>query len=153
MVNTNGIRIAQDRDFARRLAEYMPGFEIYLQFDSFEEHVLKELRGADLRRIRRQAIEHLNEFNISTTLVVTLKKGSMTAKSATSFSTGFSKRRCAASPFSRFRRRTAGGYDPATDRLTVSEVRRMIIDQSEVFTDATFCRCPATRIASPWVMR
>ena len=105
MVNTNGIRIAQDRDFARRLAEYMPGFEIYLQFDSFEEHVLKELRGADLRRIRRQAIEHLNEFNISTTLVVTLKKGSMTAKSATSFSTGFSKRRCAASPFSRFRRR------------------------------------------------
>jgi uncharacterized radical SAM superfamily Fe-S cluster-containing enzyme len=36
MVNTNGIRIARDRAFAERLAEYMPGFELYLQFDSLE---------------------------------------------------------------------------------------------------------------------
>ena len=38
--------------------------------------------------------------------------------------------------------RPAGGYDPATDRLTVSEVRRMIIDQSEVFTDADILPVP-----------
>src|SRR5213593_3470457 len=31
MVNTNGLRIAQDAAFARRLAGYMPGFELYLQ--------------------------------------------------------------------------------------------------------------------------
>ena len=36
MVNTNGIRIAQDEAFAKRLADYMPDFEVYLQFDSFE---------------------------------------------------------------------------------------------------------------------
>ncbi len=36
MVNTNGIRIAQDEEFAARLAGYMPDFEVYLQFDSFE---------------------------------------------------------------------------------------------------------------------
>ena len=36
MVNTNGLRIAQDEAFAERLADYMPDFEIYLQFDSFE---------------------------------------------------------------------------------------------------------------------
>jgi uncharacterized radical SAM superfamily Fe-S cluster-containing enzyme len=36
MVNTNGIRIARDQAFAERLVEYMPGFEVYLQFDSFE---------------------------------------------------------------------------------------------------------------------
>ena len=34
MLNTNGIRIAQDRDFVRALAELKPGFEVYLQFDS-----------------------------------------------------------------------------------------------------------------------
>ena len=34
MVNTNGMRIARDEAFAERLAGYMPGFEVYLQFDS-----------------------------------------------------------------------------------------------------------------------
>src|SRR6185312_6068519 len=34
MVNTNGVRIASDADFARRLKQYMPRFEVYLQFDS-----------------------------------------------------------------------------------------------------------------------
>src|SRR5437588_5005433 len=33
MLNTNGVRIANDPEFARRLADYMPGFEVYLQFD------------------------------------------------------------------------------------------------------------------------
>jgi uncharacterized radical SAM superfamily Fe-S cluster-containing enzyme len=34
MVNTNGIRLAKDEEFVKRLASYMPDFEIYLQFDS-----------------------------------------------------------------------------------------------------------------------
>jgi hypothetical protein len=29
MINTNGIRIARERDFAARLAEYGKGFEVY----------------------------------------------------------------------------------------------------------------------------
>ena len=33
MINTNGIRIANDDDFIERLNNYMPGIEIYLQFD------------------------------------------------------------------------------------------------------------------------
>ena len=56
MINTNGLRIAREPGFAERLAEFMPGFEVYLQFDS----------------LRREALERCN---ISTTLVVTLKKG------------------------------------------------------------------------------
>src|SRR5438552_2806250 len=75
MVSTNGIRIAQDEAFAARLAEYMPGFEVYLQFDSLEERPLRELRGVDLREVRQRALERLNRYNISTALVVTLKKG------------------------------------------------------------------------------
>jgi hypothetical protein len=34
MLNTNGIRTAM-AGFAERLATYAPGFEVYLQFDSF----------------------------------------------------------------------------------------------------------------------
>ena len=34
-----------------------------------------ELRGADLRDVRERALERLNALGISTTLVVTLKKG------------------------------------------------------------------------------
>ncbi|MEM6380412.1 MAG: radical SAM protein, partial [Bacteroidota bacterium] len=75
MLNTNGIRIATEDGFAERLAKYTPDFEIYLQFDSFRKEVLQQIRGLDLRRIRRQAIEKLNQLNLSTTLVVTLQKG------------------------------------------------------------------------------
>lgn len=75
MVNTNGIRIAKDIKFVEKLAGYMPDFEIYLQFDSFKPEVLQKLRGEDLTEVRRKAIEHLNQFNISTTLVITLQKG------------------------------------------------------------------------------
>src|SRR6059058_5808232 len=74
MVNTNGIRIAKDREFAKRLATYMPNLELYLQFDSFERSALMDLRAADLRQVREQAIARLNELGVSTTLVVTVKK-------------------------------------------------------------------------------
>jgi organic radical activating enzyme len=75
MVNTNGVRIAQEEDFVKRLADIKDDFEVYLQFDSFEREPLMQLRGADLRRIREDALEKLNRHNISTNLVVTLKKG------------------------------------------------------------------------------
>src|SRR6187455_21795 len=68
MVNTNGIRIAESEEFAARLAAYQPGFEIYLQFDSLRREPLLALRGADLRRVREQALERLNRHGISTTL-------------------------------------------------------------------------------------
>ena len=75
MLNTNGVRIARDPAFVDRLAAYMPDFEVYLQFDSFERDALVSLRGADLRSVRERALEQLNRCDISTTLVVTLKKG------------------------------------------------------------------------------
>lgn len=75
MINTNGLRIAREAGFAERLAGYMPGFEVYLQFDSLKRDALMELRGADLTRVRTEALEALERNNISTTLVVTLKKG------------------------------------------------------------------------------
>lgn len=143
MVNTNGVRIAKDREFARRLASYMPGFEIYLQFDSLEASVLKELRGADLRHIREEAIRHLNEYNISTTLVVTLKKGLNDGEIGSIIQYGLKQKAVRGVTIQPIQ--AAGrleGYDPGTDRLTVSEVRRSIIEQSGVFGEADILPVP-----------
>jgi uncharacterized radical SAM superfamily Fe-S cluster-containing enzyme len=75
MLNTNGIRIANDPGFAEQLATYAPSFEVYLQFDSFDPEVLIDFRGKDLTAVRMKALEKLNALNLSTTLVVVLQKG------------------------------------------------------------------------------
>ena len=134
MVNTNGIRIAQEPDFAKRLKDYMPGFELYLQFDSLEEGPLKELRGADLRRIRLQALEHLNKHNISTTLVVTVKKGSNDGELGRIIDFAL-KQPCVRGVT--FQPIQAAGrlenFDAARDCLTLAEVRQNILDQNTLF--------------------
>lgn len=60
MINTKGIRLARDPGFVERLAERRRGLEIYLQFDSLDDRVLRELRGADLARVHRDALDRLN---------------------------------------------------------------------------------------------
>lgn len=134
MVNTNGVRIANDEEFAARLAGYMPGFELYLQFDSFEREALIELRGADLRHVREQALRRLNRLGISTTLVVTLKKGLNDCEIGKIVDFAL-KQPCVRGVT--FQPIQAAGrleqYDPVTDRLTLTEVRRRILEQSAVF--------------------
>jgi uncharacterized radical SAM superfamily Fe-S cluster-containing enzyme len=134
MVNTNGVRIAQDEAFAERLAGYMPDFELYLQFDSFERDALVALRGADLRRIREQALERLNRLGISTTLVVTVKKGVNDGEIGKIVDFALDQpcvRGVTLQPV-----QVAGrtdGFDPATNRLTLTEVRRRLLEQTRVF--------------------
>src|SRR3982750_559467 len=75
MINTNGVRIAQDPAFVERLASYAPRLEVYLQFDSLNDDALMDLRGAKLSRIRRQALEALEAVGLATTLVAVVKRG------------------------------------------------------------------------------
>ena len=134
MVNTNGIRIAQDEAFAERLAEYMPDFEIYLQFDSFERAALMALRGADLRDVHLRALERLNRLGISTTLVVTLKKGLNDDEIGRIIDFALTQPAVRGVTFQPIQ--AAGRleqFDPATDRLTLTEVRRKILEQTTVF--------------------
>ena len=65
IVDARYTEVLNNKEFAKKLKGYAPDFEIYLQFDSFENSVLQELRGADLNEIRKQAIENLNELNLS----------------------------------------------------------------------------------------
>ena len=75
MINTNGVRIAQDPEFVQRLASYAPRLEVYLQFDSLNDDALMDLRGAKLGRIRQQALKALEAVGLSTTLVAVVKRG------------------------------------------------------------------------------
>ena len=134
MLNTNGIRIAEDREFGERLARYGKGFEVYLQFDSFERGALLALRGADLREIRARAVDRLNELGISTTLVVTLKKGLNDleiGKIVDWALTQRSIRGVTLQPIQDAGRNQK--FDPSRDRLTLTEVRRRLLEQSKVF--------------------
>jgi 7,8-dihydro-6-hydroxymethylpterin dimethyltransferase len=134
MVNTNGVRIAEEEDFVERLAEYKEDFEVYLQFDSLERGPLMEMRGADLRRIRSDALEKLNRYGISTNLVVTLKKGLNDHEIGKIIDYALTQPCVRGVTFQPIQ--DAGRlehFDPATDRLTLTEVRRKILEQTTVF--------------------
>jgi len=134
MVNTNGIRIANDLEFTRRLATYMPDFEIYLQFDSFKPEALVHLRGKDLTDVRIKAIENLNACNLSTTLVVTLQKGVNDDEIGKIIDYALQQPCIRGVTFqpTQIAGRTEN-FDPATDRLTLTDVRRGILEQTNVF--------------------
>ena len=134
MVNTNGVRLAQEEDFVKRLAEYKEDFEVYLQFDSFERDALLQLRGADLRRIRLKALEKLDRYGISTNLVVTLKKGLNDGEIGKTVDFALEHACVRGVTFQPIQ--DAGrleGFNPATERLTLTEVRRKILEQTAVF--------------------
>jgi len=134
MLNTNGIKIAKDKDFAAKLKTYAPDFEIYLQFDSFEDSVLRELRGADLSSIRQQALDNLNALNLSTTLVVTLQKGLNDHEIGKIIDFAL-KQKCVRGVTLQ-PTQIAGRlehFNPETDRMTLTEVRRKILEQTNIF--------------------
>lgn len=135
MVNTNGIRIAKDIAFVEKLATYMPDFEIYLQFDSFKPHVLEKLRGEDLTAIRQKAIENLNRFNLSTTLVITLQKGENDDEIGAILDYATQQKCVRGVTFQPTQ--VAGrneNYNDETGRITLTEVRRKIYEQYPIFT-------------------
>lgn len=134
MVNTNGIRIAKDLAFTQQLASYMPDFEIYLQFDSFKPDALQQMRGEDLTAVRLKALEHLNAVNLSTTLVVTLQKGLNDDEIGKIIEFALQQKCVRGVTFqpTQVAGRTED-FDPATDRITLTEVRQNILDQTNIF--------------------
>ncbi len=73
MLNTNGIRIARDRRFARALGRLRP--HVYLQFDGFALETHLTLRGKDLRRDKQCALDACAEHGLTVTLVAAVEKG------------------------------------------------------------------------------
>lgn len=73
MVNSNGVRIANDRRFAEGLAGH--GVCVYLQFDGFKRSTHETLRGQDMRETKRLALENLERYNVNTVLACTVQRG------------------------------------------------------------------------------
>ena len=74
LLNTNGVRIANDDAFAAELARtFRYGkFQIYLQFDGPQAAGQKLLRGADLRATRERCLERCREMTLPVTLAMTV---------------------------------------------------------------------------------
>ena len=73
-LNTNGLRLAREPAYARRLAE--AGLDIvFLQFDGTREEIYETLRGAPLLELKKEAIRVCGEARIGVTLVPTVVRG------------------------------------------------------------------------------
>jgi uncharacterized radical SAM superfamily Fe-S cluster-containing enzyme len=143
MLNTNGIRIANEKGFAERLSEYAPGFEVYLQWDSLRPQALKALRGVDLSLVRERALEQLNRVGLSTTLVMTVARGINETEigAVIEYATRQpSVRGVTLQPVQHAGRTES--YDPGSQRLTLTEVRQMILDQTSLFAPADIIPVP-----------
>lgn len=138
LINTNGIKIAKEQGFAERLLEYMPGFEVYLQFDSLHSKALKTLRGADLTSIHQQALAKLNQLKIPTTLVATVRRGVNDDQLGEIIDFALTQACVRGVTFQPVQ--AAGrlqnydaGYNCDRDRITLTEVRRKILQQNDLF--------------------
>jgi uncharacterized radical SAM superfamily Fe-S cluster-containing enzyme len=143
MINTNGLRIAQEPDFVARLAEQKRGLEVYLQFDSLERDALMNIRGADLRRVRQQALENLERHNISTTLVCVVKKGVNDGEMGAIVQHALQwkcVRGVTFQPVQDVGRNE--NFDPRRDRITLADIRRRIVEDSGVFGERDMIPLP-----------
>jgi uncharacterized radical SAM superfamily Fe-S cluster-containing enzyme len=69
MLNTNGVRLAHDPRLVAELAELRDRLEVYLQFDGFDPHTHRALRGEELLEAKLAALEALQAHDLRCTLV------------------------------------------------------------------------------------
>ena len=127
MINTNGLRIAQDPAFVARLATYAPRLEVYLQFDSLDDAALMNLRGAKLAKIRHAALTALEAVGLATTLVAAVKKGVNDHEVAAILNHALTWRCVRGVTFQPVQ--DAGrntGFDAADNRILLTEIRREV---------------------------
>ena len=160
MVNTNGLRIAREPEFVSRLADYKPGLEIYLQFDSLRDEALQTLRGASLAELHRRALEQLEAHGISTTLVMTVRRGVNEDEIGEVIRHALNwrcVRGVTLQPEQSAGRNEGLDAQPGAQqrRLTVSELRRRIAEQSGVFSleDIVPVPCNPDTLAMGYALR
>ncbi len=141
IVNSNGIRFARDREFAREVAAR--DMLVYLQFDGFDVETYRELRGrTDLLDTKLRALENLHAAGARVVLVATVVKG------VNDHEVGAIVRFGAEHPAVRavslqpqFGEGRFVEFDPM-DRMTVTDVIDAIDRDSGLFTRADFVPVP-----------
>lgn len=156
MLNTNGIRIAQDAAFVAELQKLTPGFEVYLQFDSLQAAALKDIRGADLRSVRDKALANLEAAGIATTLVVVVKRGVNDGELGAIIDHALQYRCVRGVTFQPVQ--DAGrnlNFDKNRDRTLLTDIRQGILAQSKHFApdDIIPLPCNPDQIAIAYALR
>jgi 7,8-dihydro-6-hydroxymethylpterin dimethyltransferase len=72
LLNTNGIRLANEDTFLDFITALRARLEVYLQFDGQAAATHRLLRGLDLRDVKARAVRRLSEARVFTTLVMTV---------------------------------------------------------------------------------
>lgn len=74
LINTNGVLLAKDPAFAKQIVDAFEGkgIQLYLQFDGLQSAGHHDLRGADLREMKRKAIENCAAADLPVTLAMTV---------------------------------------------------------------------------------
>jgi len=156
MINTNGVRIASDPGFVAELEKRRIGLEIYLQFDSLNPEALKTLRGADLTKVRQNALAALERANISTTLVCTVKKG-LNDKEMSAIIDHALTFKCVRGVTFQPIQDTGRNeqFDPNKHRVLLTDIRREIVDGPSIFgeTDMIPLPCNPTAISIGYGLR
>ena len=139
MVNTNGLRIAQDPAWAEGLAARKP--MIYLQFDGLEDETYVKLRGEPLLETKMAALDRLAELDLDTIIVAAVERGVNEHEVGPLVRFGIEHPAVRAvnfQPVTHTGRHLA--FDP-TDRVTISEVLSLIAEGTE-FVKSDFVPVP-----------
>lgn len=75
LLNTNAVVVARDDRLLSFLAEHRDRLEVYLQFDGFRRATHLHHRDADLRGVKRCAIERLSAAGVFMTLTMAAERG------------------------------------------------------------------------------
>lgn len=142
MLNTNGIRIARDPHLVEELASLKPGFEVYLQFDSLKAVALQNIRGQDMRNMRQQALEKLEQHNISTTLVCVVRKGVNDDEIGDIIQFAQQWKCVRGITFQPVQDAGRNESDKPTNRITLSEIRSRIVEADNPFGDEDMIPLP-----------
>lgn len=73
-LNSNGLRLANEESFVKRLADAGLSF-VFMQFDGVEDSIYKKLRRRPMLDIKKQAIENCGKYGIGVTLVPVIVPG------------------------------------------------------------------------------
>ncbi|HTD35057.1 MAG TPA: radical SAM protein [Candidatus Elarobacter sp.] len=125
LLNTNGVRIANDDAFLAAVERLRDRVEVYLQYDGERAEAHRVLRGTDLRAIKRRAIERLSSARVFTTLVATVSSVNADDVGAvldTAFSTPYVGGAMFQPVFASGR---APGFDPMNRVTTTGVLRRL----------------------------
>ena len=73
-LNSNGLRLAEDEAFVKRLADAGLSF-VFMQFDGVDDAVYEKLRRRPMLEVKKRAIEQCGRYGIGVTLVPVLVPG------------------------------------------------------------------------------